>query len=272
MTDSKPVASTNDLGVVDPIRIPGAARARRLWANLPQLSRIFVVLAVADVTVRGLGLFGTSLFLELAEPLTWVTAFLPHDALILLPAVIAYRRPNALVELPLLTRGAIVVALVELLKSPVGNLASGIAVDQVLVPVLVAMAGAIASAVGWFVIARGMQSFTPRYPPDPIAGLAGFVAGGLAMGAFLWAGSAILLGNIDVGDPGWTTLLRLSNAVVGLSGLGLAYLGWVAVRGTGDPDRPVAATQLATISLAALAVGAILTWFGGQGPSGSPSF
>ena len=266
MTDSEPAVSTNDLGVVDPIRIPGTARARRMWADAPWLSRVFVFLAAIDVLLRALGLFGTSLFLELTAPVTWLTAFLPHDALILLPAVIAYRRPNALVDLPLVARGAIVVAFVELVKSPVGNLASGIAADQILVPVLLAMAGAIATAIGWVVIARGMRSFTPRYPPDRIAGLAGFVAGGLAMGAFLWAGGAIFLGNRDVGDLGWTMLLRLSNLVVALGGLGLAYLGWVIVRGTGDPDRPAAATQLATISLVALAMGAVLTWFGGQGP------
>ena len=94
MTDSKPVASTNDLGVVDPIRIPGAARVRRLWARLPLLSRVFVALAAVDVVVRGLGLFGTSLFLEIDHRLTWLTAFLPHDALILLPAVIVARRPT----------------------------------------------------------------------------------------------------------------------------------------------------------------------------------
>ena len=266
MSDSRPAASTNDLGVVDPIRIPGTARARRLWGDLPLLSRIFVVLAAVDVVIRTLGLFGTSLFLELAAPLTWITAFLPHGALILLPAVIVARRPNALVELPLIVRGAIVVALVELLKVPVGTLVSGVAVDQFVAPVLVAMAGAIATAVGWIWMARGVRAFTPSWPPGPIAGLAGFVAGGLAIVAFVGAIGSILLGNPDLGDFGWNVLLRLNNAVVALSGLGLAYLAWVIVRGTVDPDRPALATRLATISVAGLAIGSILLWFGGQGP------
>lgn len=266
MAESKPAISTNDLGVVDPIRIPGAARVRRLWAGLPWLSRAFVVLVVVDVVVRALGLLGTSLFLELTEPLTWVTAFLPHDALILLPALIAYRHPNALVELPLVTRGAIVVALAELLRSPVGNLASGIAGDQLLVPVLVAMAGASGSAVGWVLIARGMRSVTPRKTTDRVKVLAGFVGGGLAMGALLWAAGAVFLGNLDVGDPGSTALLRLSNVVIALGGLGIAYLGWVVIRGTGDPARPPTAETVATTSLVALAIGAVLTWFGGKGP------
>jgi hypothetical protein len=266
MTDPQPAATTSDLGVVDPIRIPGAARAQRLWASLPQVSRIFVVLAVVDIVVRGLGLFGTSLFIEIVAPLTWITAFLPHTALILLPAVIAARRPGAAAALPLVVQGAIVVALVELLKDPVGNAFSGIVVDQILAPVLVAMAGAIATAVGWVAIARGMRAFTPPPPPDAIAGLAGFVAGGLAIGAFVSAASAILLGQIDLGDPAWNTLLRLNNAVVALSGLGLAYLAWVVIRGTVDPDRPARATKLASASLVALAIGTILVWFGGQGP------
>ena len=266
MTDSKPAASTNDLGVVDPIRIPGAARARRLWANVPWLSRVFVILAAVDVVIRALGLFGTNLFLELTAPVTWLTAFLPHGALILLPAVIAYRRPNALVELPLVTRGAIVVSLVELLRSPVGSLASGIAVDQALPPVLVAMASAIATAIGWIAIARGMSSVTQPKPPERIAGLANLVAGGLAIGAIVSAGGAMLLGEPDLGDPGWTTLLRLNNVVVALSGFGLAYLGWVVIRGMEAPGRPAPATNLATISLAALAIGANVLLFAGEGP------
>ena len=265
MSDSKPAVSTNDLGVVDPIRMPGVIRAHRLWVDLPPLSRAFVVLAALDVVVRALGLFGMHLFFELTEPLTWVTAFLPHTALILLPAVIAYRRPNALVELPLVTRGAIVVALVELLKSPIGNLASSIAVDQFVLPVFAAMAGAIATGAGWYLIARGMPSFTPAKPQDRVMGLAGFVAGGLAIGAFLSALSAIFGGNLDMGDPGWTTLLRLNNVVIGLSGLGLAYFGWVVIRGTGDQARPARAETLATVSLVALAIGAILLSFVGQG-------
>ena len=266
MTDSKPVAATTDLGVVDPMRIPGGARALQLWANLPTLSRVFVALAAVDIVVRALGLFGTSLFLEISEPLTWITAFLPHTALILLPAVIAARRPSTGDELSLVVRGAIVIALVELLKSPVGNLASGVAVDQVIGPVVVAMAGALATAVGWVAIARGIRSFGPPTPADPIAGLAGLVAGGLAIGAFLAAGSSILVSELDLGDAGWNTLLRLNNAVVALSGLGLAYLAWVVIRGTDDPARPAPATKLATTSLAALAIGSILLWFGGEGP------
>ena len=266
MTDSKPAASANDLGVVDPIRIPGAARARRLWAGAPWLSRVFVALAAVDVVVRALGLFGTSLFIELTMPVTWITAFLPHTALVLLPAVIAHRRPNAVVELPLVTRGAILVALVELLRDPLGNLASGVAVDQFVGPVLVVMAGVIAAAVGWIAIARGMRSFTPPTPRDQVAGLAGFVAGGLAIAAFVSAMGSILLGNPDPGDSWWDALLRLNNAVISLSGLALAYLAWVIVRGTVDPDRPALATRLATVSVAGLAIGSILLWFGGQGP------
>ena len=237
-----------------------------MWVELPFLSRVFVGLAAVDLVVRTLGIFGTSLFLEPSLPLTWITAFLPHTALILLPAVIVARRPSATAALPLVVQGAIVVALVELLRDPLGNLASGIAVGEFVAPVLVAMAGAIATAVGWTCIARGMRLFTPLVPPDQVAGLAGFVAGGLAIGAFVSAIGSILLGSPDLGDFGWDVLLRLNNAVVALSGLGLAYLAWVIVRGTVDPDRPALATRLATISLAGLAVGTILLWFGGQGP------
>jgi hypothetical protein len=264
MTDSKPAASTSDLGVVDPIRIPGAARIRRLWAGLPWLSRVFVLLAIVDVVARALGLFGTGLFLEPTAPVTWLTAFLPHDALILLPAVILARRPRATIELPLLVRGAITISVVELLEHPVGNLASGIAVDDLLASVLVAMAAALATAAGWVAIAHGMRSFTPRTPPERVTALAGFVAGGFAIGALIAAASSFVDGNLD-SEFEFAALLRLNNMVIALSGLGLAYLGWMVVRGTSDPNRPAIATNLGTISVAAAAIGAVLFPFVGEG-------
>jgi hypothetical protein len=97
MTDTKPaVATAEGLGVVEPLRIPGAAAARRAFLGLPPVARLFIGLAGVDVVVRGLGLFGTGLFLFLDNPLTWFSAFFPHDALILLPALILARRPNAI--------------------------------------------------------------------------------------------------------------------------------------------------------------------------------
>ena len=106
------------LGVVDPMRVPGGDRAREAWRGLPALGQAFVVLAAIEVVARALGLFGTRLFVDLADPLSVITAFVPHDALILLPAVIAWRRRDAVEATPLVIRGAILVALVELLDAP----------------------------------------------------------------------------------------------------------------------------------------------------------
>jgi hypothetical protein len=269
MPDSTKVATTSDLGVVEPLRIPGVARARRLlsslWSDLPPLGRAFVILTVVDIAVRGLGLFGTNLFLFLDHPISWVTAFLPHNALILLPAAIAYRRPNVLRELPLVIRGAIVVAFVELVRGPIGSVVSGIAVSDFLVPVLVSMAFAVLTAAGWIAVGRGMWAFTPASPAEPIVGLATLVAGTFAGAAIGGAVLGVLI-PVDMGDPAWNGLLRLNNVVLGLSGFGLAYLAWVVVRGTGDPARPAVATKLATVSLTALGVGAALSLVGGQGP------
>jgi hypothetical protein len=211
VSELQPGASTSDLGVVDPLEIPGAAPVGRLWSGLPALGRSFVALVALDIVVRALGLLGTSLYIELTAPLTWITAFLPHDALILLPAVILARRPSAAIDAPLVLRGAVTVALIEALKDPVRGLA--------------------------FVLAAAVSAV-----------------------------SAILTPNLDLGGDVETFLARSTSTVVALSGLGLAYLGWVIVRGTDDSRRPARATKLATVSMTALALGAALTLVAGEGP------
>src|SRR5262245_6464097 len=103
MSETRPAAaSSSDSGVVDPLRVTGAAWARHTWAGLPQLSRSFVALAAIDVVVRALGLFDTRLGFAVDNPLSWFSAFLPHDALILLPAILLARRPDALESTPLI--------------------------------------------------------------------------------------------------------------------------------------------------------------------------
>jgi hypothetical protein len=266
MSETQPTASTSDLGVVDPIRIPGGARARGLWSGLPLLGQVFVVLVVLDVIVRALGLFRTSLFIELSAPLTWVTAFLPHDALVLLPAAILYRRPSALVEFPLLIRGAITVALVELLKDPVrGLLASAGEGDDLLRLVLLGVVAAIATALGWATMGRGLQAITPSKAWDSSALLANLVGGALAIAAIAAAVSALLFGNLDLGDNLTNLVARVTGTVTALSALGMAYLAWVVARGTDDPARPVIATRLATASFAGIAIGTFLSLVAGAG-------
>jgi len=270
MSESPPAASTgsatSDLGVVDPIRIPGAARARGLWSGLPWLGQLFVALAVVDIVMRALGLLGTSLSIEVSAPLTWITAFLPHDALILLPAVILARRPTAFAEFPALLRGAITVALVELLNDPIRGLFATLgAGDNLVLLLLIASVAAVATGLAWVALARGLKAFAPPEPWASSALLANLVGGALALSAIVAAASALLFNELDLGVSLDTLFARTGSTIAALSGLGLAYLAWVIVRGTDDPARPAAATRLASVSVAGIALGTVLSLVAGAG-------
>jgi hypothetical protein len=254
-----------DLGVVDPMRIPGPARARRLWAGFPQLVHVFVALVAADLLARALGLLGMTLHVNLKDPLGTFATFFPHDALILLPALIAWRRPDALEAMPLVTQGAITVALVELLDTPLRGLVSGSQANPFALPTVVAIAATLVTASGWVAIARGMRWFTPWKPQESAAGLANLIGWAFALGAIIGAISSLFAPNVETGVPLWNDLARLNNAVVALGELALAYLAWIIVRGTFDPGRPPGATYLATVAVAGMAVGSILNSVVGEG-------
>ena len=70
------------------------------------------------------------------------------------------------------------------------------------------MATAAATAAGWIAIAHGIRSFTPPKPSESVAGLANLVAGGFAIGVVAAALSAIMFVDVDLGDPGWSALVR----------------------------------------------------------------
>jgi len=266
MTETKPSVATSDLGVVDPIRVPGAARARRLWSGLPGLAQVFVALVAVDIAIRTVGLFGTSLFLDLGSPITWLTAFLPHDALVLLPAVLLWRSPGALTDLPLLLRGAMTIALVELLKDPVRGVVAGTGAGLEVLPiVLVGFVAAIATGVAWAAIGRELRALAPAKPWDSSALLANLVGGAIAIAAVASAASALLFGELDLGDSVATLIVRVTGALAALSGLGFAYLAWIVVRGTDDPARPAIATRLGAVSVSAIAIGTFLSLVAGAG-------
>jgi len=258
MTDSRPAATTGDVGVVDPIRIPGAPRARQLWASLPQLSRVFVVLTAVDIVVRALGLLGTGLNLYLESPLSWFTAFFPHDVLILLPAVLLARRPDALETSPLVMRGAVLIALVTVLNAPLRGLVSDNPVDPIVAPTVISILGILLMAGGWWWIAQGVRFLNPVRPAESNAGLANLVGGALALSALANLVIVLIGPAPDIGDPAWTSLLQLNSAMFAVQSLALAYLARTVVLGTGDPSRPREATNLATASLVLLAIGSLL--------------
>jgi hypothetical protein len=263
MTDTKPaVATAEGLGVVEPLRIPGAAAARRAVLGLPPVARLFIGLAGVDVVVRGLGLFGTGLFLFLDNPLTWFSAFFPHDALILLPALILARRPNAIEATPLVMRGAIAVALVELLNTPLRGLVSGNPLDPIVTPTIVSIVAILFLAGGWYWLALGLRALNPRRPADSSVGLANLVSGALVITALTSFVTTLFGPAPDVGNPSWTALFQLNSAMLVVQSLAFAYLARVVILGAGDPARPTVATNLAAGSLVLVAIGAILLTIG----------
>jgi hypothetical protein len=247
------------LGVVDPIRIPGAARAGRAWNRLPSLAKVFVALTAIDVAMRALGLFGTSLYLDLSSPLSLVAAFLPHDALILLPAILAWRRPNAVEAVPLVMRGAILVALVELLNAPLRGVASGNPLDPVVGPTVVSIAAIFLTAAGWISIALGLRGLNPEKPEASTAGLGNVVGGAIALGAILNLAGVLLLPGPDVGEPRWNALVQLNSAMLTVQTFALAYLAMIVALGTDDERRPKAARYTGTGAVVLLAIGAFVT-------------
>jgi hypothetical protein len=263
VSEIRPAATTADgLGVVDPLRIPGAAAARRAFLGLPMVARVFVALAGVDVVVRALGLFGTGLFLSLDQPLSWFTAFFPHDALILLPALVVARRPDAVEATPMVMRGAIAIALVELLGTPARAIVSGSSIEPFAAPTVVSIVAILFQAGGWYWLALGVRGLNPVRPAESSAGLANLVGGALALSALINLLTTLFGPGPDVGDPTWTALLQLNSAMFVVQSFAFAYLARTVVLGTGDPNRPAAATNLATAALVLLAIGAIVGLLG----------
>jgi hypothetical protein len=265
MTESTPAAATPPtgqpevLGVVEPMRIPGVDRARQVWHRLPALGRAFVVLTALDVIVRALGLFGTQLFLGLDNPLSVIAAFVPHDALILLPAILVWRRRDAVEATPLVMRGAILVALVELLNGPLRGLTSGNQVEPFLGPTIISIAATFLMAAAWVTLALGLRELNPAKPEQSTAGLANIVGGAIALSAIVNLAGVLLLPGADVGDARWNALLQLNSAMSVLQTLALAYFARIIVLGNGDARRPNTARTTAAVAVALIAIGSFVT-------------
>lgn len=245
MTDEP--ATPDDRGVVEPLRVPPTvARAWRravAWFTAqPPLVRLFVTLAALDVVVRWIGIVGPQVYLDPSAPLSILTSFLPHDLLILLPALIVSRRPNAAEAIPTLVDGAILVALAELIAHPSTGLASE--VGGIGPWAIVAVAVIVIGAVGWIAIGRGLANLNPLDPNPSTAGWANLAAFAIvaAVGA---AAAAYLVGpGFDVGDAELNRLITLHAVVQLLAPLTLAYVGRAVIRGLDDRTRPEIALRL----------------------------
>jgi hypothetical protein len=230
-------------GVVDPLRLPGWLREplERAWRREPRIARLFVGLTVVDVLGRSVGLLAPAIDWAHLTPLSLVTAFLPHDLWILLPALLMLRRPDAADATPSILWGSIALAAQELLGGPlealVGFGTAAVAVSIVAVGVRI---------VGWLLLARGLAALNPRLPSESVAGLSNLVAGAVGLTVALYLVDLVTRPAFDLGNPGLEQLLTLNDLLVTLAPLGWAYLLWIIVRGSGDSRRPSEAVVTAT--------------------------
>ncbi|NJD28232.1 MAG: hypothetical protein FIA92_08030 [Chloroflexi bacterium] len=235
-----------DLGVVAPLRVPdGVARAWHragAWfVAQPVLARLFIGLAAFDVLARGLGIVGPPITLDVREPLGVLTSFLPHDLLILLPALVVVRRPSAAEDTPIVLDGAVFVALAALLDYPSTALASTIAGFQAWA--VVAIAVVALQVVGWIWIGRGL-TFLNGDPSPRTAGWANLAAVAIVATVVLSGGSLLIGPGFDLGDEELNRLMALNNLAHILAPLALAYAGRAVIRGFDDGRRPEIALRL----------------------------
>lgn len=235
-----------DLGVVDPLRLPdGVLRAWQrsvAWFTVqPALGQLFIGLAAVDVLVRAVGIVGPPIYLDLGSPVGILNSFLPHDLLILLPALIVVRRTGAAEDTPNILDGAILIALVELLSHPTGALAStagGIGPWAV-----VSLSATIVTAVGWVWVGRGLAGLNPE-PSSNAAGWANLAAIGIIATVVLTGASFLIGPGFDVGDEQANSFLTLNQLGLILAPLALAYVGRTVIRGFDDERRPEMALRL----------------------------
>lgn len=244
-------------GVVGELRIPDPVR--RAFRSTPGLSMVFIGLAVLDAVARTLGLFQPAVHLDMAQPLSVVSSFLPRDLLILLPAAIVIRLPSALHVTPFVLAGAVAISLGQLLELPLGSV--------VLPSVMGYTAATFIPALGWIALGWGLASLNPKTPPPTVAGTANLVAVVVVIAAaVLGVLPLVVPRELDLRDPSILNTV-ISIAIIEILGaLAWGFFLRAVVRGFGDPRRPNLATSVGTIAaLLAAALGlaiAVLTVVG----------
>ena len=241
-------------GVVDPIRVPAALQPIvdrvRAW---PRIAQVFVGLTVLDVLGRAIGLVEPDIYLSTDNPITFVSAFLPRDAFILLPALIVLRRRDAESATPLVLWGAVILALRELLWTTTASLVGRLTPEDPGPLFWLSGLGAVVLGVGWFVLGQGLARLNPRDVRAPIAGLAN-VGLWLVAGNALFVLVATVLARPNIANDPGTGGYELSNIVAAVSMLGFATFVRAVLRGLEDPSRSLPVTRLAAIGVLLTAV------------------
>jgi hypothetical protein len=244
-------SDTGANGVADPIRVPAVVgRTWRRFLELPTLVRAFIALTIVDVIVRAPGIVGLVLDHGVGALLGIALSFLPHDLLILLPAILVLRQADAIERTPLVVQGATVIALVEAFQGPAQDLAGWLAspVDRVAPWAIVSIAVAIAGAGGWIALGRGVRQFTSPDPDSFVQGLGNLAAAGIGLAVLLSILSLMIGPAIDVGSPNANELMTLVTFLWALQPLAWAYVVRILIRGVGDTRRPSSATAIAAFA------------------------
>ncbi len=219
----------------------------RAW---PRIAQLFVGLTTVDILARTIGVIPPPIYVSLANPITLLTGILPHDALILLPALVVLRRRDAGSATPWILRGAVVLALQELLWSPTASITAdlgGPAGGGLLF--WFAAVGAIVRGLGWVFLGLGLTRLNPADIRAPIAGSANVVMWLVAGTAFfMFLGSLMARPQIDF-EPLRSGAVAITTAIATIALLGYAYFARAAVRGLEDPARPLPSTRLAAIGV-----------------------
>jgi hypothetical protein len=237
----------DDLGVVDPLRIPPVlGRAVR---RLPVFGWLFVALAIVHVALEVPGR-------DVSSPLT-VVGLIGRALVVLLPAVVLWRRPDAFAVTPGIVIGAILVAAGELGPVLVRSLDAWLpASAEPELPPLVDLPRLVigvvliaARAVGWLSIAVWVAELRPD-PARTAAVVGARVVAAAAVLATVVSLVALYLDvtpadavGFDAGSLALAVLFAVATIV-------WAYVAWVLVRQAGL--RPRAATNLAAAAVVLL--------------------
>jgi hypothetical protein len=259
MSDPIREAATShaSLGVVDPIRIPGIDRLGRLWRSLPLGGKALVAAVVVDEVLRLFRVAGLA-GIDIAVPATFAWE-LTHVAVVLLPLVLLLAQPGAAVTTPLLMRGAVVVAVAELVGVPVATLSFGIGPDAAAFTA-VQLGLAAAWTAGYLSIGVGLARLGApgrdgvTAPRPTIAGFANVVAACIAGPVVVGLIAQVLL---RAADDSFQQSLPLGVAF-GVSTFAYAFLARAVVRGTEDLRRPRLARSIATAGVVLAAVNAVV--------------
>jgi hypothetical protein len=258
MTDAEPASPSNQLGVVDPMRVPGQERARRFWDRLPLLGRAFLVAAGIDLLVRLSGVAGLPGSLELGAPLAFGLFFVAHYALLLFPVVVLWCRPDAAEATPRILQGAVALAVVELASDPLGLWLSPAGGDITGWSAF-QLAAALVRGAGYLALAYGLLAIDRSVPTPTAAGLANLVGGAIVLAAVVSILLQLLGPQADLGRPDWNTQVLMIGIAGELATITFAFLARAVIRGATDLTRPRTATIVAAGAMVISGVNAFLT-------------